>query len=665
MKTLLYKFLVLICLSPAALHAQKPQAAAGPYGVFIQIDKLLHGPQYVVERLEIGKTTAKPDWKPVCTTDKGPASATDLIARLTLLADKNPLYEIPNDSLTNLLYTRYRNAAHADSLGAYATNPQYLEAFGLGFLDTEVVQGKRYDYRVRALGSREGVFHNPGTVSVPGSKLATTATAISHHADGRVVTIQYLLKKPNPYIAGARVLRATYGQTDFAECGAGWGFRKGKKDSLFLVVTDQNVRRKMLYSYVIYLKDFLGNESNASDMLTIANLRPQDETPIIYEIKTVSKEEENAIAVSWKLSTTKDLRSVEIWRSEKFDVSFRKIGIAAATDTVYYDNQVEPVAGYYYQVRLNGTYGTSAESVKVSGMLKANRPALVSPTHFQLKESGDSLTFRWQAADFDTHGYYIYFAAGQTDSMQRYSDIILAGKDLKFQVPAKRLATGTGYRWAVVAVNTSYNMGPMSEILYSEPRFPDRLATPINPEMIYQDENALLVWENMRSIDPYILGYMIERKAADDKAYKEIYRQENEDNARNYYTDSTVKQGIRYSYRIKAFGLNQKLSGFSTDFEYYKPLDAVLPVHGLNVASTNKGVLVSWDAPLKKPEKFLVYRFTEKTEKPRLITAALGTQNAFIDRDAAPGVGYYYHVVTVDAGNRESVATNPVKVDWK
>lgn len=664
MKNIGYKILMLFCFCPAALWAQKPQAAAGPYGVFIQIDKLLHGPQYVIEKLETGKVAAKPNWLPVCTTDKAPASATELIARLTVLAAKNPLYEIPKDSLTALLYTQYINTAHTDSLGAYGSNPQYLEAFGLGFLDTDVVQGQRYDYRVRAMGSREGVYHNPGTVSVPGSRITSTAKSFAHSADGRVINIKYLLKRPTPYIAGARILRSAYGQTEFTECGAEWGFRKGGKDSLLLVVTDQNVRRKVLYSYVVYLKDFLGNENSPSDTLTIANLRPQDEIPIIHHINTFSQTEENAIAVTWKLSAVKDLRSVDIYRSHKIDAGFHKIGTASPTDTVYYDHQVEPVQGYFYQIRLNGTYDTSTESVKVSGMLKANRPALVAPTHFQLTESKDSLTFRWQSADFDTHGYYIYFSMGQTDSLQRYSDIIPAKAELKYQIPVKKLAEGSAYKWAVVAVNTSYNVGPMSKILYSQPRFSGRLATPINPEMIYQDGHALLVWENMRAIDPYIQGYIVERKAAGDK-YKEIYRQKDDEMARNNYTDSTVKQGIRYSYRIAAYGLNEKPSGFSTEAEYYRPLNPVLPVHGLNVATTSKGVMVNWDAPLKKPDKFLVYRYTEKTEKPRLISTMLGTQTTFIDRDAIAGVGYYYSIVAVETDKRESAATDPVKVDWK
>ena len=665
MRPLLFQIFALILLLSVSVRAQKPRAAGGPYGVFIQLDKLLHGPQHVVERLEVGRVSDRPDWQPVCITEKGPSSARDLISRLTLLKRKNPLYEIPNDSLATRVYAQYRNAAQTDSLGTYGTNPQYLEAFGLGFLDTEVVQGRRYDYRVRALGAKEGAYHNPGTVSVPGSSLGTIISPLHHSADGSVVNIKYLLKKPNPYIAGARVFRSTFGQTEFAECGAEWGFRKGVKDSLFLVVTDVNVRRKMLYSYVVVLKDFLGNESASSDTLTIANVRSRESIPVVENIQTASLEEEGAIAVSWQLSSVKDLRAVEIWRSEDYDFGYTKLGLAVATDTVYYDNSVEPVQGYYYQIRLNGTYDTSIESVKVAGMLKANRPAVVVPSHFELTESKDSLYFRWQPADFDTHGYYIYFAQGQADSLKRYSDIIPAKSELKYQIPVKRLATGVGYRWAVVAVNTSYNMGPMSQELYSEVRYPDRLATPLNPEMIYKDGHALLVWENMKPIDPYIAGYIIERKQEGVKVFSEIYKQTFEDHARNNFEDSTVKRGVRYTYRLRAYDLKEKRSGYSTEFEYYDALNAVLPVRGLNVASTGKGVMVSWDAPLQKPDKYLVYRYTEKTEKPRLIRSLLGGQNSFIDIEAARGVGYYYSVVVVETDKRESTPTDPVKVDWK
>jgi hypothetical protein len=79
------------------------------------------------------------------------------------------------------------------------------------------------------------------------------------------------------------------------------------------------------------------------------------------------------------LASTKNLRAVEIWRSEDYDSGYKLIATAAATDSVYYDQSVEPVKGYYYQIKLNGVYDRSFESVRVSGMLKANRQALLKP----------------------------------------------------------------------------------------------------------------------------------------------------------------------------------------------------------------------------------------------------------------------------------------------
>ncbi|PSL31578.1 fibronectin type III domain-containing protein [Dyadobacter jiangsuensis] len=667
MKRLIKCAWLLFALLALETKAQQASATAGPYGVFIQFEKLLHGPQYVIERLLVGGgSSARPDWKPVCTTSKPPQSAADLAARLTFLAGKNPLYNIPNDSLTTSVFESYRTSSAVDSLGAYASNPQYLEAFGLGYLDTEVEQGKRYDYRIRQLKTTgAAVYHNPPTVSVPGSKMATTVQSLGYTATGTVVKIRYNIKRARPDIAGVRVMRASYAQTGFVDCPAEWAFMKGQKDSVLLEISDYNARRKMLYSYVVYLKDFLGNESAASDTVTLANLRPQEEIPAIMDLRTKSEEDYDAIGISWKLTSTKNLRAIEIWRSDNFDSGYQLIGTASASDTSYYDQAVEPVRGYYYQVRLNGVYDRSGESVRVSGMLKASRPALIKPSNLSVTEIRDTLYFRWQSADYDTHGYYLYYATNDSDSLTQYSGVILAtGSDLTYKVAVSKLAIGVGYKWAVAAINTSYRIGPMSDAVYSEPRYPDRVATPINPEMLYHEGHAFLMWENMKNIDPYIVAYIVERKAGDDKDFREVYRQAVGDKSVNGYEDITVRNGEMYSYRIKAVSVSGKTSGYSTEVAYFKELPAVLPARGLNVMATNKGVRIAWDAPLDTPEKVVIYRYTEKTVAAKIIGSVSGKEAVFFDKYATPGIGYYYSLVAVDAGKRESAATDPVGVEW-
>lgn len=666
MKRLVKYASLLFALLAIETKAQQAQATAGPYGVFIQFEKLLHGPQYVIERLLVGSNAATPDWKPVCTTSKPPQTAADLAARLTILTSKNPLYDIPNDSLTALLYARYRTLSSVDSLGTYAFNPQYLEALGLGYLDTDVQQGKRYDYRIRQLKTTGvAVYHNPATVSVPGSKMAATVQSLSYTSTGTMVKIKYYIKKARPDIAGVRAMRASYGQTAFADCPAEWAFRKGQKDSLFLEISDYNARRKMLYSYVVYLKDFLGNESAPSDTITITNLRPQEEIPTILDIHTKSEENYDAIGISWKLASTRNLRAVEIWRSDHFDSGYQLIGTASASDTIYHDQAVEPVRGYYYQIKLNGVYDRSGESVRVAGMLKASRQALIKPSNLSVTEINDTLYFRWQPADYDTHGYYLYNATNESDSLTQFSEVIpVSNAELNYKVALSKLAIGTGHKWAVAAINTSYNMGPMSDPVYSEPRYPDRVATPINPEMLYHEGHALLVWEDMKSIDPYIIAYTVERKTGNEKDFKEVYRQAVDDKSRNGYEDVSVKNGEMYSYRVRAVSINGKTSGYSTEASYFKELPAVLPVRGLNVMATNKGVRIAWDAPLDAPEKTVVYRYTEKTVAAKVIGSVTGKQAEFLDKYATPGIGYYYSLVTVDTDNRESEATDPVGVQW-
>ena len=665
MKTLSIFLSLLSFLLAMSASAQQTRATTGRYGVFIQTDRLLHGPRYVLERLETG--TGQSGWKTVYMTDEPPHSATDLIARLTLLIRKNPLYALPNDSLTRLLYARYRDMATADSLGIYSWNPQYLEAFGIGFLDTAVVQGRRYDYRVRpVISTGDNPSRSPITVGVPGLKLASTARSLRHSADGNVVRITYLLRKTTPDLAGARVLRATYGQTAFMECGVDWGFRKGKKDSVFLEITDGNVRRKMLYQYVVLLTDLLGNESQPSDTLTLANLRPGAQLPSILSFQTTTAGANNAIRLAWRLSSSKDLRSIEIWRSDRYDNGYKRLASVQATDTVFYDNRVEPVKGYYYQLRPNGTYDALPASVKVSGMLQANRPALLPPSFFTLNQSSDTLYFRWQRADFDTRGYYLYVANNPTGPMMQYSSIIVSTDSaIRYKIPVNKLAIGVGYRWAVAAVNTSYNISPVSKSVYSTPRVPIRLATPLNPAVLHKEGHALFVWENMRAIDPYVLGYVIERQE-ESEPFKELYRQTTNDRTRNSYEDASVQVGRHYNYRIRAYGLNGVLSAFSTSATYFVPLPPVLPLRGLAVVVTDKGVRVGWDTPIDNTlDKILIYRYTDKTDRPRLIGTVPGRQTEFMDREATPGIHYQYTIVAVQPNKRESDSTGPVGVEWR
>ncbi len=661
---ILVQFLLLLTL-PAV--AQFPNVKTGRYGAFVQASRELRGPRFVVERSESGTR----DWKRVAVSDYAPRSAEELRVRMLSLVAKNPLYSPVSDTMAVVLFQRFSAADFTDSLYTYGYNPQVLEALGVGYLDTSAVAGRTYEYRLKGLKEAETA---PGRGTKPvtmpgrtvGERIGTTPRSLRYRADGFTVEVHYWLKKPVPTLAGLRVRRAAYAQTDFADVPAEWGFRKGKKDSLFVFFLDRNVRRKMLYQYSVTPLDFLGNEGQPSDTLTIANLRGGDALPVIAQFRAASAEKQQAIRLSWRLSSTKDLRSVDVWRSNRFEGPFARVATALPGDTVYFDANVEPVESYYYQLRPNGYYDELPASVKVSGMVKAYRSNLTAPAFLKLRVTPDSLHFDWSRTATDTRGYYLYYSPDPKTPFVQYSGLISAtGTSGHQAVAVANLPVGFSYRWAVASLNTSYNVSPMSNEVYSPLRLPNRVATPLNPVVLPQERGVLVVWDNMIELDRYITGYVVYR-TVDGQKEQEVYRQTGTDRARNAWADSSVVRGRTYTYRVKAMRNDAVESAFSAATSpYFRELAPVLPLRGLGVIPTTEGVRLSWSTPLDQQlDGVQVFRYTAKTTKPRLIATLPGRMTEYVDRDATPGISYFYTLVAVQPDKRESDPTDPVGINW-
>ncbi|MEZ0539954.1 fibronectin type III domain-containing protein [Fibrella arboris] len=664
---------ILLLLATLPAFAQFPSVKTGRYGAFVQASRELRGPRFVLERTESGSR----DWKRVAVSDYAPRSAEELRVRLLSLTAKNPLYSPASDTMAAVLFHRFSAADFTDSLYTYGYNPQVLEALGVGFLDTSAVAGHTYEYRLKGLKDAATTSGRPSKpVTMPdartsasrsvGERLVTTPRLVHHRADGATVEGHYWLKKPVPTLAGLRVRRAAYAQTDFTDIPAEWGFRKGKKDSVFVFFLDRNVRRKMVYQYTVTPLDFLGNEGQASDTLTVAGLRTGEALPVIAQFQATSAEKQQAIRLSWQLSSTKDLRSVDIWRSTRFDGPFTRVATALPADTVYYDANVEPVESYYYQLRPNGYYDELPASVKVSGMVKAYRANLTAPSFLKLRVTPDSLHFSWSRSNTDTRGYYLYYSPDPTTPFVPYSGLISAtGTSAHQAVAVQNLPVGVSYRWAVAALNTSYSVSPMSNEVHSPLRLPNRVATPMNPVVLPQERGVLVVWDNMIELDPYITGYVVCR-TVDGQKETEAYRQTRTDRARNAWADSSVVRGRTYTYRVKAVRSDAVESAFSAATSpFFRPLPPVLPLRGLGVMPTTEGVRLSWSPPLDQQlDGVQVYRYTAKTTKPRLIATLPGRMTDYLDRDATPGIAYFYTLVAVQPDKRESDPTDPVGINW-
>jgi hypothetical protein len=679
-------FLFWLLLTTAGSYAQKspapslPMAQPGRNGVFVQIAKTLHGPRYRIERTE----TATTGWQTIATTDEAPANAPELRARLRLLATKNPIYELPSDTVLARLWPRVQRTATTDSLGVFGLHPLVLEALGLAWFDADAKPNTRYDYRITALDpTAERTLPTTKPVSFPGAKPAFGARLIRATGTGADVRLQFLITRPRqagppqagsgPPVGMVRVMRGIYAQTDMREVPARWGFRLGQRDSLIVEVTDTDVQKRMIYQYALIPTDLLGNEGSPSDTATVTNLRPFVDLPTIKAIAGQSDEARHAVKLSWKLSDgLRGLRSINVLRSDDYDGPYRPVATLSPTDTVYVDTQVRPVEMHYYQLILNGNYDQSPASVRVAGMLNASEDAIFAPTRLLLDRTKDSIKLTWHRNGGNTRGYIVYRSTSVNGELRPVTSVILSADSvMTFTQKISELPPAPMYAFAVAAENTSYRIGPLSDRVTTGAVVPTRLATPLNLRVVNRKtatgtNHALIAWQEMRAIDRYIQHYTIFRKADTEKAFTLLYHQTDDDLNRNSFVDSTVVTGKRYSYRVQANGLGDVVSAFSADADYFEPLPPVLTPLGLRVFALGdgKGIRISWDAPAQAAiASYRVYR-QGPTGQPVVVATVAAPTTQRVDARTDTGTRYFYQVSALTASGQESPLSDPVGVDW-
>jgi len=641
-----------------------PEATPGRTAVFVQCTDVLHGPRYRIERQLAGSRT----WQEIHTTDTPPASAAELRDRLRMLAGKHPTLNVPSELTLERLWPRYSCASRTDSLYGFGAHPLMLEALGLGYMDEAVEPGQRYEYRVSPLGeATERLLQVAHPISIPAARQAFGARLVRAEASGQDVRMIFLITRPSARLGGLRMQRRVYAQTAFTDVPVQFGFRRQGRDSLLVEVVDPNVQRKVIYQYLATPTDFVGGEGEASDTLTITNLKPYDDLPTILSVRATSVEPQQAIRLGWRLSSASGLREIRILRATELEGPYRPIASALPTDTSFVDRRVEPIQTYYYQLILNGTYDQAPASVKFPGMLKASRPALLAPRNLFLTQTQDAITLRWQRNGQDTHGYYLYRGESVRGTMQQFGDVILNRDSVvTYTIKTADLPPAALYKFAVVAVNTSYNRSPGSDTVFSGPVLPQRLATPLNVTTLRLDNRPAvqLVWDDLSRGDANVEGYLIYRKEETEKDFQLLYRQTSDDQARNTHIDSTLTVGKSYQYAVRAYGLGALESALSTPAPFrLSPKPAITP-RGLRVYATEQGAFVSWDAPvMPKLKQYRLYRY-KPGDKPTLLVNRVPGETQHIDRSSpSPGL-YYYAISSVDEEGQESPLSDPVGVNW-
>ena len=647
------------------LKAQTPQALSGKNGIFINFGHQL--PKDFTYLLERKTMEGKDIWKTIYLATF-PKNIELLRNQLLKVNAKNAFYKMPDSTELTYFYKQAQQQNTNDSISYFNSSPLFLELMGTGFFDTEIKVGQKYEYRVSKI-HESGRSFDVKTLQpqeFPGKAPSYGVEHKKTFVQGKKIGLYYHVKgSSKPF--GFRVYRQYSLQSPFKEIYPNTTYFY-TNDSLFLYLSDLQTTEKVIYKYFVQPFDLLGNTGIASDTIQVANVKEYDEVPLLTNFKSVSLDKEKSIKLSWQFPNTKNLRSISVYRSNEFDKGFRHLVSLPSSATEFIDARIDPVKTYYYYLVIKGAYGESPRSAKVAGMLKTATELVTAPQSIRIEQIADGNKISWRKVENGTIGYYIYRSQGYRTELQQYTDIIRSDSiNVCFIDSIHYLKSGQPYSYAVVAVNANNSRSPISKRVIANPIKPE-LPTPLNLQVLKHQKGALLMWEDMTKLSPYITGYKVYRSTTNTEGKiiekSRILNKDQLFGGNNSYTDSTIERGIKYSYSIKASGIEKSESALSSKVSFLMPKITPYPPSGLRAISSKEGIFLQWNSPVNEQIKsYKIYR--EKLgKKPKLVAEIESKLTDFLDKLPSKSTTYFYTISVVNTAGIESNRSDEVGINY-
>ncbi len=660
MKLLLYPLILLFSNILVAQNIQ-PILNFAPNGFFIEITKQI--PQNGYYQI-LRKENSAADFQKIAVI-ASPGNFEDFYNSLFLSNAKNPIYDLPTNYFLTKIWSIIIKTHNLDSIPIYGAMPYFQEALGTGYYDNTLTINHLYTYKIQFYANNQLISE---TTTEPLIFKKSTAACKIHSASAianeNYIKLNFASSKNNKPFK-VKAFRNIYLQTDFIEILPDIIYNNST-DSVFARILDTSVVKGIIYDYFVLPLDEFGNEGPNSDTIRVINSFDKSES-FIQTIRTKSIDSINAIQISWTCPIPKYLRSINIYRSENYDGQYKSIGSAIPGDTLFIDNQINPIQTYFYYLMINDVFGQSVRSARTTGMLNANKKA-ISPLNLKVIPENGFVTLTWKRPSADTRGYYIFRSTNlPNDTLTQISDIILNNDlNVKFIDSLKEI-TSQVLSYAVKSLNTSYDISNLSEIVYVDNPQNINLPTPMNLSAKFQDGNALLIWDinNIENID--IFGYRIFRKllkkdGSDSTDFIEIKRP-NTEQSLNYFTDSSCINGNIYLYSVQAISVNNSQSHLSAPAQVYIPKFKPLSISSCQITKEQEGFYLQWEPTLQNGIKsYKIYRI-ENNDKYVSIAEINSKQTNYFDKYKSNAPIVFYTITCINNQNIESDITEWFKVE--
>ena len=278
--------------------------------------------------------------------------------------------------------------------------------------------------------------------------------------------------------------------------------------------------------FMVLVAGMVFNFSVGVDEVSAATKKPSKVT-----ISSIGSYDYNAVKITWKKA--KYAKKYQVYRATSKNGKYKCV--KTTTSRSYINKSLTTGKKYYYKVRaVNGSKKGSFSTKKYA------TPTLKKVSSVKaVKSSYNSIKVSWGKVSGAT-GYQVYRA---TSKSGKYSKV---GSTKYTNLTNTKLTVGKTYYYKVRpyrVVSGSYKYGVYSSIVSAK----TSLSTPSNISTTVSDKSVIVSWESVSGAKKY------EVVRNDGKVFS---------TSETSYEDTTVKTGISYKYKVRAY--NNVYSSYSS-----------------------------------------------------------------------------------------------------
>jgi fibronectin type 3 domain-containing protein len=665
-----YLLLLLAVTGAAPVNAQpQPIAFGGAAGIYVfnpfdpctpQKPNAKGAVKYKLERRETGG-----QWQAVGIYS-GPASESELTKAYHRYYKYVLGPEFTNPNAVLKLWQQYNRTPRWDSLGQFFFDRAAALAVCYQFIDTTARTGTSYEYQVSQLDKNDRVLNSYTSTAVQyPNKAAFKNTAKLSAAEGTqlqayVVWKQECATRPVFY----RVYRKDGPMSDFQLLqNAANITRVGNTSTYQLELRDRSTGANQMYLYYIVPVDGLGNTGEPSDTALVKTYETKDIlTPQYFSAEKLPGK--RGVLLTWKLHHYQSVAGIEVFRCDNYDGNYTKIGTADETDTSYTDLTATPSKVYYYYLQIIDRFSKSSLRTARTSALYQDTRAPRAPRYVTAAMQGDKVKVSWVTADPEIAGYYVYRSVGHDTVYTLISDFITAKDSITTFIDATNdFKSPYGYSYTVTQENISHVSSKYAYPAYLPAQIKQADApVPMHIEAGPGKKGVMVFWDDMQNYSG-VVGYKLQRRTLGKGDYLPV-----SDGmlsvSRNFYADTTVRQGNVYEYAVQTVMAGGNTSVMSDAASIaFGDATVTAPV-GLSYgfSETGTGVELTWsETDSARVKQVIVYRVEKGGTTPLKLTTT--EQNSYTDLTAAKGKAYYYYLVAVGPTGTESEKGKAVYVE--